>query len=144
MPHVIRSLGRDDAGALSAIADASDAFAMSARSRFFDPHYLERWLSDPGEDILVAAFDGTEIVGFVLCEVLRGSWAHWHSIFVRPDRRRSGIGTALFGAVYERLRAKGVEYCTAYVRDARLAEFLETRGGLAGRRFTFWEWSVAR
>jgi len=144
VPQFIRPLRRDDTDALRAIADASDAFAMSDRSRFFDSQYLQHWLSNPGDDVLLAAFDGAEIVGFVLCEVLRGSWAHWHSIFVRPDRRRLGIGTALFDSVCELLRAKRVEYCTAYVRDARLAEFLESRGGLAGRRFTFWEWSAAR
>ncbi|WP_254766108.1 GNAT family N-acetyltransferase [Salinilacihabitans rarus] len=60
---------------------------------------LERALSEPGTAFLVAEDDG-EVVGFSH-GVVQGDEGDVLRMYVRPDRQREGVGTAL----HERLRA---------------------------------------
>jgi GNAT superfamily N-acetyltransferase len=66
----------------------------------------------PGERLLLAAFDGDEVVGAVQLdrsEVGNGRHrAEVRRLVVRSDRRGSGVGRALMEAVVDRARAAGL------------------------------------
>lgn len=71
------------------------------------------------DSILVALDD--DIVGFVMFSVESDRYVRdqtrgqIQNVYVRPDRRDEGIGSALLGAAHDRLEAEGVEVVTLEV-----------------------------
>jgi ribosomal protein S18 acetylase RimI-like enzyme len=71
---------------------------------------LQQFLELPGADCLVARMnEGTKgaIAGFILAEA-EGADGHIITIDVLESHRRAGVGTALLGAIEERLSVRGV------------------------------------
>ena len=66
-------------------------------------------------DSLLVATDGDDVVGFVTFDVEAGSYEQdatrglVENLYVVPDRRGEGIGTALLAAAEDRLRERGCE-----------------------------------
>src|SRR4051812_28273514 len=65
----------------------------------------DAWLD--GKLLLIAEDDG-EAVGCGVASVAPGAaWGHVHLVYVRPDRRRAGIGRELLRETAARVRAAG-------------------------------------
>lgn len=143
----IRPFRGDDEPALLALWSAAMPYdALDAGG------LRDRVLLDPnvGEESLLVAEEGAELLGFVLAIQRREPFGElglqaesaWITAFgVAPGRRRQGLGTALFEQTEERLAAAGVRslslspYLPGYfvpgvdeVRYAAAVEFLAARG----------------
>jgi len=75
-------------------------------------------LSKPS-GICLAALRGRRLVGYLVCSRYDAVW-HLMNIAVEPERRRSGIATALLAALFARADRPGDEY-TLEVRPSNLA-----------------------
>ena len=139
---MIRSLRAADAATLCEIALRDPGFELSSRGRFFPADYVQEWLANPDDDVLLAAEEDGRVVGFVLCQVIRGRWALWHNFFMLPTHRRRGAGQALFDSAMEQLAAKGVRYCVAFAREPGALAFHVSNGASVGHSFTYTEWPV--
>jgi len=138
----VRNLKADDADTVYKIGSTNSAFDLTATNRFFPPDYLHRWFSDPGEDVLLGAFNEDKLIGFVLCQIVRKTWAVWHNLYVLPEYRKSGTGQTLYESAMSILAERGVLYCNAYTRDEDAIQFHINNGATAGQSFTFVEWFV--
>src|SRR5260370_24211782 len=74
---------------------------------------LENVVADPGRGFLVLARDNTRIIGvayvvMILSAEHCGLVAWLEELYVLPEQRSRGAGTALLNAVLERARATGV------------------------------------
>ncbi|MDY5440632.1 MAG: GNAT family N-acetyltransferase [Candidatus Enteromonas sp.] len=108
-------------------ASPLDATALSdlVSSRFFSPKKASDIIKDP-ENIVVLAMDHGEVIGMGLLTrsgLLRG-------IYVKPPRRREGIGTSLFRLCYEEFAKGGKKNFVAEVgvKDKSAKAFLEALG----------------
>ncbi len=84
-------------------ADLPQVVAIERRA-FTSPWSLAMFvleLSKPS-GICLAATTETELVGYLVCSRYDTVW-HVMNVAVDPDRRRRGIGTALIGALLERV-----------------------------------------
>ncbi len=75
-------------------------------------------LSKPS-GICLAALRGRRLVGYLVCSRYDTVW-HVMNIAVEPERRRTGIATALLGALFARADRPGERY-TLEVRPSNLA-----------------------
>ncbi len=137
---VVRLLTSDDAVQLRAFAQSDPSFQLSEVSAFFSLEYLHEWLARPEGDLLVGAEVDGELVGFILCQVIRSSWSLWHNFFVARAHRRRGIGQALFDYVIGELRERDVTLCVAFARERDAVAFHVRNGASAGYSFTYVEW----
>lgn len=141
----LRRIRETDAPAIAELAASDPAFDLSRNTRFFPLEYLREWFRDPRDDVLYCAEDGHHrIIGFVLCQTIRGRWAIWHNLFVVPEHRRAGVGQALFSAAMSDLRAKGIAQSVSFVSDPGALPFYEANGATVGRSLTYVEWSGRR
>jgi GNAT superfamily N-acetyltransferase len=86
-----------------------------------------------GEFEVLAAYMGNSVVGvavlaYRLSVSAAGPFASIEDLYVEPDARRKGIGTALLEAVGEHCAARGVSYVEAQVEDEEAAAFYGTSG----------------
>ena len=77
------------------------------------PEALSTALEGVGE-VLVATADGDRPVGYVFA-MPGDEQAYVAELVVSPDHRREGIASALFAALFERLRERDVELVTLAV-----------------------------
>ncbi len=102
------------------IADLSQVMAIERRA-FTAPWSLAMFgleLSKPS-GISLAALSGRRIVGYLVCSRYDTVW-HLMNIAVEPERRRSGIATALLADLFARADRPGEKY-TLEVRPSNLA-----------------------
>ena len=78
-------------------------------------NYLER------DDGFWLAIDGTDrVVGCVGYNRVQGTdEAFLHRLYVKPDRKRSGIGSALLRTAEEAMRARGIRVCRVHLGEPR-------------------------
>lgn len=85
------------------------------------------WLADrqrTGYPVLVAVDDGGDVLGYASF----GDWRAWdgyrhtveHSVYVRADQRRNGIGKALMLALIERARGMGKHVMVAGIEAGNI------------------------
>jgi ribosomal-protein-alanine N-acetyltransferase len=106
--------------------DAADIdITMSVMVRAFDPVYGEAWtrgqclglMSLPDVWLSLAEEgEGGRLVGFALCR-LTFDEAELLLLAVDPDRRRSGVGTALIARTCDQATARGARRLLLEVRD---------------------------
>ncbi len=112
---VVRPAREEDTPALVALAGEGLPLASAdARARM-----IERALADGLHELLVAKAS-EEIVGFIewllAYDVAEGApIAYVLALYVRPDWRQKGVGTALFKAVMSRAKARGASEIHASV-----------------------------
>ena len=85
-------------------ADLPQVVAIERRA-FTSPWSLAMFvleLSKPSGVCLAATTSDQELVGYLVCSRYDAVW-HVMNVAVDPDRRRRGIGTALIGALLERI-----------------------------------------
>lgn len=109
----IRLATRDDAGAIN---DIQNHYVVRSTATFLTepltPEQRLAWLDgrSPAHPVTVAQ-DGDTITGWGSLEVFRGRPAYRHtaelSIYIHPERHRSGIGRAIVKDLIERARALG-------------------------------------
>jgi GNAT superfamily N-acetyltransferase len=103
---------------LPAVIGMFDAITDELWQRPFPPlRPSEDWFED--KLVLVAEADG-ELVGCAAGEAFENATGHLNVIYVVPDRRRDGIGSALLREVVARLKAQGVEHLTLDVDTTNL------------------------
>src|SRR5712691_7424673 len=127
---VVRDAATGDADAITAIAN--QLLATTTDEWTETPHTVEdrvQWLASQqavGWPVLVAQQDG-EVVGWASYGDFRDS-ARWpgyritveHSVHVRADHWKSGIGRALMTALVERARAAGKHVMVGAIDGANL------------------------
>ena len=127
----IRPATADDVGAIRELArrtwhDTYDELDTETIDETVDEWYadeeLERALSEPGTALLVAEVDG-DVVG-VTHGVVQGDEGDVLRMYVHPDHRRAGIGTAL----HERLREDLEDF---NMRRMRAIDLASNEGGRA-------------
>jgi GNAT superfamily N-acetyltransferase len=138
----VRPLNADDAESVFRIGSTYSAFDLTPTNRFFPPDYLHRWFSDAGEDVLLGAFYEDKLIGFVLCQIVRRTWAVWHNLYVLSEYRKTGTGQILYESAMSILAERGVLYCSAYSRDEEAIRFHLNNGATAGQSFRFIDWFV--
>jgi len=83
-------------------------------------------------DVLAARMEGCVVGVAVLAYHLNVSAgrlsASIEDLYVRPEKRRRGVGRALLEAVAERCRTRGVSYVEAQVEDEEAAAFYAALG----------------
>ena len=85
--------------------------------------------------LFVAKEDETVLGAIVAFPCISGEW-YVHKLFVRADRRRSGIGRSLFGKLLEKVDELGVVcFLTVAPQNEKLIEFYRSLG------FTRARWS---
>ncbi|WP_134669991.1 GNAT family N-acetyltransferase [Halorussus marinus] len=126
-------------GDREALAAMYDAFGIEGRAQGIppaDPDRRREWLDTICDGIGVVATHGGRAVGHGV--LLAGGPGHELALFVHPDYRSAGIGTALLRALLGRGEAAGVERVWLSVRRGnrpavslyRRAEFSVTESGL--------------
>jgi GNAT superfamily N-acetyltransferase len=113
-----------------------------------DPHLVMNWPHDPstggayfknrldGDGIIFVAEDANGVVGYLAGAMhsnesyRRGSRSELENMFVRPNARRSGIGSALMDAFVDWSRDHGADevYVSAYFDNTRAVEFYKHSG----------------
>ncbi|MDX1614697.1 MAG: GNAT family N-acetyltransferase [Candidatus Promineifilaceae bacterium] len=84
---------------------------------------------NPRYRMFVAEIDADELVGYLVCRVEEDVvWAE--SLFVTPEHRRQGIGTALYQEAEALAEAVGSEtvYNWVHPNNDRIIRFLQRRG----------------
>ena len=83
-------------------------------------------------EVFVARMEGRVVGVAVLTYRLNVSagrlFASIEDLYVRPEKRRRGVGRALLEAVAERCRIRGVSYVEAQVEDEEAAVFYSALG----------------
>jgi len=107
------------------------------------PHYLRETWEEAWDDLSNTIRDGVALiaelddrpVGFVFCVLGdRGrKTAHITDIYVRPEARSCGIGTALLTGVLERARAAGLDHVSleVLIRNSEARRLYERLGFVA-------------
>ena len=82
-----------------------------------------------GFPIYVAEDDAASLVGYVVCRV-DGDVVWAESLYVAPECRRQGIGSALFGEAERLAQERGGDFPYNWVDpdNARIIRFLQKRG----------------
>lgn len=88
---------------------------------------------EAGELDVLAARVGDRVVGvavlaYRLSVSLGGMFASIEDLYVCPDARRRGVGRALFEAVGERCKARGISYVEAQVEEDGAEAFYAALG----------------
>ncbi|UPV74444.1 GNAT family N-acetyltransferase [Halorussus limi] len=99
--------GTDERGALAAMYDAFDASDRAQGIPPADPRQRAQWLDRLRDGIEVVAWHGDVAVGHGI--LLGGGPGHELALFVHPDYREAGVGTALLRTLLGRGRTAGVE-----------------------------------
>jgi len=132
----IEDLGKRTVGdSVAAFREAPDAMLELSYARLLEIVFEQ-------SHILFIAHDGPERLGFALVldampdEVtltLQGFIAY---MAVEPDRRRSGVGSALLAAVEDEARKRALPYMTLMVTESNLSarELYERAGYITERR----------
>lgn len=152
MSITVRSATSDDA---DRIARFNRAMARETEGRELDPRVLhagvEALLSDPARGTYYLAEEAGEVVGQAMVTT---EWSDWRnapiwwiqSVYVAPDRRRSGVYRTLHRHVRERARAEGAAGLRLYVdRDNRRARDAYRELGMEEARYVMYEemWRTA-
>lgn len=102
----------------------------STLAEVYDPDFLREAMADhDGLLYLVAEQDG-EVVGFASAQQTWADEVEIHTLYVDPDHRQRGVGTALLEAVDESAAAAGVDRLRAGVLSGNHVgrAFAETHG----------------
>ena len=114
------------------LANRTDHASVASVLRGVNGTVDERWIStaEPGvEDCLVV--DGPREIAGVGWATRVGAFGRLHSLAVRPEFRRAGIGTDLFWARWEWLRRSGVRsVVTEIAEDNAGSRAIAEAGGL--------------
>jgi ribosomal protein S18 acetylase RimI-like enzyme len=136
----IRNAESGDADTLYAMGVTEEGFAVSSESRFYTKDYLENWITNPEDDVLLVAEARNAIVGFLFCRVNHNDWAMLENIAVSTSSRRQGTGTALLRECLRRLRERGIDYIAGIVREGNSnLDFFLSSGFVPGHRFVWIE-----
>jgi len=137
---IIREAKPRDVDILYEMGIVEEGFVLSPRTRFYGKNYLRSWVGNPGDDILLVAEIANEIVGFLFCRLIRGTWAMLENIAVSPEKRKQGVGTLLIEECFRQLLAKGINYTAGIVKEENSnAEFFVKKGFSFGNRFVWIE-----
>ena len=83
-------------------------------------------------EVLAARMEGRVVGVAVLAYRLNvsagGTFASIEDLYVRPEKRRRGVGRALLEAVAERCKVRGVSYVEAQIEDDEAAAFYAAAG----------------
>lgn len=110
-------------GMLSDLGETDESVLAAVEAAFRD--YLAEAMSDPAFEAWIA-HDGEEDIGTAIVVFYRlppgprnptGRIAHLLNVYVRPDRRRQGIATALVGHVVERAEQRGASVVDLIASD---------------------------
>ena len=128
------------------VLETAHTFDLHPRTLEEQRRYIED--RSGGLVVLVAEDDDGTIIGFGSISFYRDRPGYRtsveNSVYVRPDRQRSGVGSALLGALIEKARSHGFHAMFARIVDAREASVaLHRRHGFemvgvereAGRKF---------
>jgi len=89
---------------LEGLREAPTAFAASYEEEVaFPPSTYEGWLGAPPDRGTLGAFEGDELVGYVVNSRYVDAW-HIMNVAVMPERQRRGVATALLERLFELTR----------------------------------------
>lgn len=71
---------------------------------------------------------GVAVLAYRLNVSAGGTFASVEDLYVRPEKRRRGVGRVLLGAVAEQCKVRGVSYVEAQVEDEEAAAFYSALG----------------
>ena len=96
--------------------------------------HLEESLQRGPDEFGLGAYHGGELIGLLVCESDRFRNGHL-VVFVRPEWRGAGVGTALMRAMAERASAFGLTYLTLSYRVGNVeASWMVAWGGMVVAR----------
>lgn len=138
----IRSLLMRDVPALLQMASNEAGFegAKDGVPGFWTEKQLRQWISSK-KDVLLAAEENGEVVGFVLTTLHYPTGkATWENQLVLPKHRGRGIGEVLAKEMEIRLREKGATYLHFLVREdnGQVAHYAR-QGFTKGHAFRWFE-----
>lgn len=92
---------------------------------------FDRWQARAADHLLIGAFGGGELVGLI--ELAFGAEGAECSLYVAPEHRRQGIGTALFERACRAAREIGARTLTVLVTrgDAEMLDMAVRHDGLS-------------
>lgn len=146
MSLVIRAAGLEDAAAVAALHTASwrvtyrgllpDSYLDGALASEQAAQWAAKAQNLETGDVWLAAEEAGAVVGFVYATadpaIVAGTYVD--NLHADPERRRSGVGRRLMGALAERLIAEGGQqaWLTVYPENTPAVRFYERLGGQAG------------
>lgn len=80
---------------------------------------------DRGDCFWLALDENRRVVGCIGFSVLDGENARLHRLYIKPERKRQGIGSALLKTAEEELRRRGIRFASVHLggkeyRESRL------------------------
>lgn len=104
--------------------------------KWYSKESLHRWITDPKEDVLLVAKDGSKLIGMCMMLHLR-DWAFCAGLFVDKKYRRKGIGKKLVDEAGKRLKQKGVDNVILLVdvKNKEAEKFYTREGFYKGFQF---------
>jgi len=141
MSYKIRDARPGDLEEIYRIGLLEEGFAVSSETRFYGKKYLEEWLKNQQNSILLVAESQRKIVGFIFVNIMIDKWAMIEDLTVVESMRRQGAGTALLKEVQKRLKKKSIGYMAGWVRkeDKATQGFLQKHGFQKGYPFIWVE-----
>ncbi len=126
--RVIEPTGETGGAIADGVADLHDRIFPAG-------HLTGRQVAESVDDVVLAAVDGAEVVGYLRAEHQPGGDGYLDFVGVEPARRSAGIAGALVLAAIERLQERGATAITLTVReDNAAARALYARLGFDGDR----------
>ncbi|MBQ9457430.1 MAG: GNAT family N-acetyltransferase [Bacilli bacterium] len=99
-------------------------------------NYLDRG------DMFWVALDGARVIGCVGYETINPGEARVHRLYIKPDLKRQGVGTALMQTLEEYIKNKGYKKMSIHIGDEKYWEsklfykakgFIETQPNILER-----------
>jgi ribosomal protein S18 acetylase RimI-like enzyme len=141
---IVRRTEPRDAISIHGLGVIEDGFAVSPWSRFYLLDDLQQWIARPEDDILLSAEHNDVLVGFLLCRVVRRSWAMLENLEVHPSYRNRGIGHRLLDDCVQQLRRRQIVSLHGLVReDNQAIRFFTDNDFIPGYRFRWIERRLA-
>ena len=130
MPFIIRRLVEEDVNEVYELGLEREEFTTESGS-FWSPVQLKAW-SESKSDVVLVAEDEGKIIGFSLyAQHIPTGKVTWENLYVLPEYRKSGAGSALIERGMEELgdlRCKYVMCCVNANDQTHFAEYLKKFG----------------
>lgn len=113
----IRKMTTGDVLAIVVIGNQAPELAVSDVSKFWSEARLRPWV-EAGQDVMLVAEEGGEVIGFLITQLHLSSRVGYISdLVVKTSARRRGVGLALMNEAVQQMIDRGLTYLYALTQE---------------------------